>query len=77
MTLKRAVDLPPRAGVLPQEVFTRFADTGGREADIELPLPATPGLSGVKEVWLSIGRGSRPRPLDLTITQVQFRPAAK
>ena len=58
------------------EIFTRFADTGGKEAELRVPLPATPGLAQVKEVVFTLGRGAGERAIDLTISGAGFAPAA-
>ena len=49
------------AGLIPKEIFTRFAATSGREAEIEVPLPAMPGLTQVKEVVITHEPRSRRR----------------
>ena len=66
--------VPP--GVIPTEIFTRFADTGGKEEEVRVPLPATPGLAAVKEVVLTLGAGAEERAIDLTVTQLRFAPVA-
>ena len=63
------------AGVIATEIFTRLADTGGREAEVRIPLPPTPGLTEVKEVVLTVGRGAGERAIDLTLTGAGFTPA--
>jgi hypothetical protein len=63
------------AGLIPQELFTRFADTSGEEAEIQVPLPATPGLQGIKEVVIT-HQSPRPQPVDLSITGFTFTPFA-
>jgi hypothetical protein len=60
--------------LIPTEIFTHFADTGGREAEIEVPLPATPGLARTKEVVITFGPESKGRPIDLTITGLNVAP---
>jgi hypothetical protein len=72
IALKPAGPVP--AGVIPTEIFARFADTGGREAELRVPLPATPGLAGVKEVVVSL-TGADERAIDLTVTRAGFTPA--
>lgn len=67
---------PVPAGVIATELFTRFADTGGKEAELRVPLPATPGLAQVKEVVVTLGRGAGERAIDLTITGAGFTPIA-
>ncbi len=62
-------------GLLPQELLTHFAGTGGAEAEIQVPLPATPGLQGIKEVVIT-HVSQPPQPLDLSITSFTFTPFA-
>jgi hypothetical protein len=54
------------------ELFTHFADTGGQDANIHVPLPATPGLTGIKEVVLTACHNDTP--LDLVLTDFRFTP---
>jgi hypothetical protein len=65
---------PVSAAVIPTEVFARFADTGGKEAEIRVPLPATPGLTRIKEVVLTVDRGAGERAVDLTVTRAASTP---
>jgi hypothetical protein len=66
---------PADAGLIPTQIFTHFADTGGREEEIRLTLPATPGLTQVKEVVILHGPGTAPRPVDLAIARFECMPA--
>jgi hypothetical protein len=70
--LKLGPQLPP--GHIATEIFTGFADTGGREEEIRVPLPATPGLTEVKEVVVTHGPRAKERAIDLTVTRVAFTP---
>ncbi|MBO0698365.1 MAG: hypothetical protein J2P46_08230 [Zavarzinella sp.] len=70
--LKR-VPQPPPAHIA-TELFTRIADTAGREEEIRIPLPATPGLTDVKEVVLTYRPGASDGAIDLTVTRVEFAP---
>jgi hypothetical protein len=74
IALKPAGEVP--AGVIPKEIFARFADTRGEEEEIRVPLPATPGMAEVKEVVITHGRGAEERAIDLTVMRVGFTPAA-
>src|SRR3712207_8896805 len=47
---------PGVVGTIPKEVVASFSDTGGREEVIEVPLPATPGLTQIREVVLTFER---------------------
>jgi hypothetical protein len=76
------IDLKPAgaaaagAGLIPSQVFARFADTGGREEEIQVPLPATPGLTQTKEVVITYGPGTEGRPIDLAITHLGVTPTS-
>lgn len=60
--------------LIPKELFTRFRATNGQEAEIDVPLPATPGLRGIREVVITCGPDEKNRPLDLTLTHFSFTP---
>jgi hypothetical protein len=62
------------AGRIPTQVFARLADTGGREEEVRVPLPATPGLTQVKEVVLTYAPEAAGRPVDLTVTRLGATP---
>jgi hypothetical protein len=62
-------------GLIPKEIFTRLTDTGGKEAVIRVPLPATVGLMQIKEVVISHER-TDPIPVDLSITHFDIVPTA-
>jgi hypothetical protein len=74
IALKRAGDPTFVAGLIPTEVFSHFADTRGQEGEIQVLLPATPGLVRTKEVVITFGPRSKRRPIDLTITRVRVAP---
>jgi hypothetical protein len=73
--LKPAGGNPADAGLIPTQVFTHLADTGDREEDLQVTLPATPGLTRVKEVVLVASPAARGRALDLTVTRLTVSPA--
>jgi hypothetical protein len=60
------------AGLIPTEIFSHFAATGQREEQIQVPLPATPGLARTKEVVITFGPDSRGHPIDLEITRLKI-----
>ncbi len=64
------------SGLIAKEIVARLEDTRGREGEIRVPLPPSVGLMNLKEVVLSHETGAGPRPIDLTITGFEFRPAA-
>ncbi len=65
----------PESGLISKEIFTRFTDTGGREEQIVIPLPATVGLSTIKEVVISHEQPTASPSLGLTVTGLDFAPA--
>jgi hypothetical protein len=74
ITLKPVGDPSIVARLIPSEIFTHFADTRGAEQEIEVPLPATPGLARTKEVVITFGPASKGRPIDLAITGLRITP---
>jgi hypothetical protein len=74
--LKPAGPVNPDAGIIATEIFTRLADTGGREEEIRIPLPATPGLRAIKEVVLTCWQVKKELPVDLRITHCSVTPPA-
>ncbi len=70
LTLKPAGTSPAVEGLIPTEIFCHFADTGGQDHEIPIPLPATPGLTQVKEVVVTFGPESQTRPLAMSITHL-------
>ena len=67
VTLKRAGPPAEEAGRIPDEIFLRLTDTSGKEQELRVQLPATPGLTQVAQVVLTYERG-KVGPLDLTVT---------
>ena len=74
ITLKPVVDSPAVERLIPTEIFTRFAATDGREVEVQIPLPATPGLSRIKELVITFGPETKGKPIDLTITHLAVSP---
>jgi hypothetical protein len=70
----KPVTNPQAVGLIAKEIFTRFAQTKEGEAEIEVTLPPTPGLTQVKEVVFGYEPGSSGRPVDLTLTRVACSP---
>jgi len=54
--------------LIAKEIYTRLVATAGGDAEVRVPLPATPGLARVKEVVITSGRVTNGRRVDLTIT---------
>jgi hypothetical protein len=65
------------AGLIPREIFLHLQATCGRDEVIEVPLPATPGLTRVKEVVLTHEPRGNGRPIDLSLTQVDVQPITR
>jgi hypothetical protein len=74
ISFKRVKDDPFPRLAIPIEIFTRFKDTKGEEEEIEIVLPATPALTGIKEISLVYGRSGKQTPVDMTITDFEFIP---
>jgi hypothetical protein len=74
LALKPVGPANPSAAIIPTEIFTRLADTGGQEEEIRIPLPATPGLRAIKEVVLTCGQAKKELPVDLRITHFAVAP---
>jgi len=69
---------PAGVEVIPNEAFVRFNDTHGEEHVIQIPLPATPALAGIKEILIVFPEGGKeggkPVPADVAITGFAFEP---
>jgi hypothetical protein len=74
VTVKRAKDDPFPTISIPIEIFTSFDATNGDEKEVEIVLPATPALNGIKEVSLVFGRNGKKTPVDILISRFQFHP---
>ncbi|WP_145952407.1 hypothetical protein [Paludisphaera borealis] len=73
VALKPMPSEPPRAGLIPTEIYTTLAASEG-DGEVQIVLPATPGLSQIKEVVVTFGPESKGKPLDLTITGLKITP---
>jgi len=74
ITLKPVGSSPAIDGLIPTEIFCHFANTGGQGHEIPIPLPATPGLTQIKEIVITFGPESQARPIDLSITRLHVTP---
>ncbi len=74
ITLKRIEGGPYVPQQFANEIHVRFDATPTGEAEISVPLPATPGLLGTKELVITFGRDNEPVSVDLTITALKFVP---
>jgi hypothetical protein len=73
------IDLKPEKsapGLISRQIFARLAETGSGEGEIRVTLPATPGLSHIKEVVIFHERASKG-PVDLTVTHLSVKPAGR
>jgi hypothetical protein len=65
------------AGAIPSEISldeTSLAASGDQQRMIQIPLPATPALTGIREVAVVCGSGEKRGPLDVSFTSFQFVP---
>jgi len=74
LSFKRSGNDPDPLPTIPVELFMRFKQT--RDGLIEMVLPATPALSGVKEISLVLRNGVKATPVDLRILAFDFTPFA-
>ena len=72
ITFKRAKDDPLPPPILPIELFLRIKQTP--EDTIEIVLPPTPALSGIKEVSVAFGKTGEQMPVDVSISAFEFIP---
>jgi hypothetical protein len=56
------------------EIFIRFKQTREKEEELEIVLPPTPALSGIKEISLTFGKSGNQTPRDLSLTAFEFIP---
>ena len=74
IAFKPAANAAAQSLWIPKELFIPLADTRGQEQEIEVPLPATPGLMRVKEVVLTSKIAAAEPSVDLSITRLTFTP---
>jgi hypothetical protein len=74
IALKPLAKSSAETGLIPNQIFTHFADTGGREEEIQVPLPATPGLAHVKEVVITYGAETEARATTFSILRCECTP---
>ena len=74
ISFKRPKDDPLPAPAIPVEIFTRFKYTKETAEEMEIVLPATPALVGIKEIALAFGKNGKQPPVDLSITAFEFIP---
>jgi hypothetical protein len=72
--LKPVGNDPATADLITKQLFTRFYNTNGREAQVRIPLPATPGLWRIKEVVITCKDEKKESPIDLAITKIEVTP---
>ena len=74
ITLKRIETGPYTPQAFANEIHVRFAATPEGEREIQVPLPATPGLAGTKELVMTFEKDNEALPIDLTIAALKFVP---
>lgn len=74
VALKPAGKPPAGGGLIPMEIYASFGETGGREEEIQVPLPTIPGLAQIKEVVITSQPEKNGRPIDLTNTGLECKP---
>lgn len=74
VSFKRVKDDPFPMPPIPTEIFIRFNKTKGQEEEIEIVLPATPALTGIKEISLVYGRSGKQTPVEMSVTGFEFTP---
>ncbi len=62
------------SGLIPTEIFSHFTQTGEREEELQIPLPATPGLARTKEFVITFGPDSKGGSIDLSVTRLKIAP---
>jgi hypothetical protein len=75
ITLKPPGGESAAPGLISKEITILIEDTGGREAEIRIPLPSSIGLTNVKEVVLTHERLGDASQVDLSITRFEFVPS--
>jgi hypothetical protein len=74
ISFKRDKDDPLPAPTIPVEIFTRFKQTKDKEEAMEIVLPATPALRGIREISLTFEKSGNQGPVDLSLTAFEFIP---
>ncbi|AMV40889.1 hypothetical protein [Planctomyces sp. SH-PL62] len=75
ITLKPVkAEADPASGRIATELFVALAPTADADAELRVQLPATPGLSRVKEVVLTFGPAAKGKPLDVSIRGLTAAP---
>ncbi len=61
------------SGLIPRGITARLLDTKGGEGEIQVPLPATPGLTRIKEVVIFHERPVKG-PINMVVRHLSVRP---
>lgn len=56
-----------------QEIFVTFRPTLLRAQELTLPLPATPGLQGIRKITVLVGSSEKVQPVDVILQDFRFR----
>ncbi len=76
ISFKRAEDDPLPPPTIPVELFVRLKQTPKQNPDdeIQIVLPATPALHGIREIGLVLRGSKKVKPVDLSILALDFIP---
>jgi len=74
ISFKRAGDDPLPPPAIPVEILARFKQTPNDS--MEIVLPATPALSGIRDVSLTFRNHGKETPADISVTGIHFTPFA-
>ena len=72
IAFKRAKNDPLPSPTIPVEILPRLERT--QDGNLEIVLPATPALSGIQEVSLTLQGGADGTPVDVSISALEFTP---
>jgi hypothetical protein len=60
--------------MIPVELFLEIKKTGDNDDIIEICLPATPALRGVKEIAFMLGGQGQQTNVNMTLAAFEFKP---
>ena len=74
ISLKTAANIAPASPLISKEILVRLSQSGDQEKEIQVLLPATPGLAEVKEFVLEYEPEKQDGAVDLSIHQLAVTP---
>lgn len=74
ISLKSAANRVPGLPLISKEIFVQLSQTEGREEEIRVLLPATPGLADIKEVVIEYEPEKQDGAADMSIRRLAFTP---